>query len=193
MTKGSWHYVRLYCEENVWFLGQEPRLANFSKKAVFVSNNRRECALFHQRASPSPMLPITFDYHVFLICHNHGWQVWDLDSVLSLPTQLKEYLDKTFGRHPAITGDFTLSFRVIDFEEFRNNFSSDRSHMLDSNAKWIAPPPTWPPIVIGKSSNLADFVDMRTKSFGSVMKLHDFRREYGRGKDGGSQNSHPKR
>ena len=192
MTKGCWHYARLYCEENVSFLGQEPRLANFSKKAVFVSNDRRQCVLFHQRASPSPMLPIAFEYHVFFICYDRGWQVWDLDTVLSLPTQLKEYLDMTFARHRPVTGELTLSFRVIDFAEFRSNLSSDRSHMLDSSGKWIAPPPAWAPIMIGNSSNLANFVDMRTKSFGSVMNLYDFRREYGPGGDGGSQNSRPK-
>jgi hypothetical protein len=190
MNKGGWHYVQLYCEENVWFLGQEPRFANISKKVVFISNDRRQCTLFHQRVCSSPTAPIIFDYHAILICHDRGWQVWDLDSALSLPAPLHEYLEMTFGQGAAVAEDLTPYFRVMDFEEFRSNFSSDRSHMRNSNGKWIAPPPAWPAIVIGESSNLFDFVDMRRKSFGSVMNLRDFRRYYANSGDAGSQNSH---
>jgi hypothetical protein len=186
MTKGNWRYARFYCEENIWFLGQETVFAKFLKKVVFISNHPRRCVLFHQRGANSPELPITFDYHVILICDDGGWQAWDLDSSLSLPTPLKEYLDMTFGKQTPNPGELMPYFRIIDFEEFRSKFSSDRSHMRDSNGKWIAPPPAWPAIVMGESSNLADLIDMRRRSFGSVMNLRDFRTEYGHG--GGSVN-----
>jgi hypothetical protein len=38
-------------------------------------------------------------------------------------------------------------FKVIKEEEFVKNFSSDRSHMK-KNGEWLAPPPSYPPIVL---------------------------------------------
>ncbi len=172
------HYVQRYCEENVWHLGQEIGLVNQVRKAVFISNNLRRCVFFRQRASSSPELSIVWDYHVVLICHDRGWQVWDLDATLSVPTALQHYLDLTFRTE--VDSELMPYFRIIDFEEFRNNFSSDRSHMRNPSGGWIAPPPAWPMILLGKSSNLFDFVDMRKKFLGKVMNFDDFRKEYGK-------------
>ena len=100
------------------------------------------------------------------------------DSVLALPTPLKDYLKLTFG---AATYDkiYVPLFRVIEFDIFRSKLSFDRSHMRDSSGGWIVPPPYWQPIMAGEHSNLMDFVDMQKDSFGTVMNLHDFRKAYG--------------
>lgn len=173
----TWPYTPYYCEENVWHLGDQPLFADLSRKAVFISNPRRKCALFYQKSSSSPQVPVIWDYHVVLISYEDKWQVWDLDTTLDLPTELPAYLDQTFMR--GMNKNFAPFFRVVDFEVFRNNFSSDRSHMRNSRGEWIAPPPTWPAITIGSSSNLFDFIDMEKKSFGEVLDLMCFRTKYG--------------
>jgi hypothetical protein len=178
MGRRKWRYTPYYCEENVWHLGQEPEFVNMLKKAVFISNDDRHCAFFHQSASRAPTIPVFWDYHALLISHDTGWKVWDLDTTLSFPITLNEYLDLTFNLES--TNDALRPyFRIVDFEDFHNKFSSDRSHMLDAGGNWLAPPPIWPPILNIASSNLSDFIDMTKESFGQVLDMHHFRKQYG--------------
>lgn len=65
-------YTAYYCEENVYWLAQEPALAAHRREVVFVSNERRACAVFDQRAAATPSAPVVWDYHVVLAVHAPG-------------------------------------------------------------------------------------------------------------------------
>lgn len=90
-----------------------------------------------------------------------GW-VYDIDSRLSTssgddadllkPVRFADYVDQSFL--PLAASDslgvssYRPSFRVARAEAFLDNFSSDRSHMIDSSTgQWLAPPPIWPLII----------------------------------------------
>jgi protein N-terminal glutamine amidohydrolase len=161
----------------VWYLGQEPCLGNTPKNVVFISNTRRRCIFFNQRASHSAHLPIVWDYHVILLCYYDGWKVWDLDSLLDMPSPLGHYINMTFAQRRM--GEIDPCFRVIAYDEFRDTFSSDRSHMRDPSGNWLAPPPTWPIIMMKQSPNVEAFIDMSHASFGRVLTLREFVKEYG--------------
>lgn len=178
MNKKRWLYTPYYCEENIWYLGQQPEFKDILKRAVFISNDQHQCRLSHQRAAILPGFPVIWDYHVVLISHVDRWYVWDLDTTLPVPTLLLEYLDLTFEEESK-DDKFRPYFRVVDFEEFRSKFSSDRSHMRDSGGNWIAPPPDWPPILMSEPSNLSTFIDMSKGAFGCVLDFSNFKSRYG--------------
>jgi protein N-terminal glutamine amidohydrolase len=177
---GKLHYARFYCEENVWYLGQELMLKRTSKRAVFISNRQRQCLFRYQQPAHWESVPITYDYHVVLMALGTKWQIWDLDTTLAFPISISEYVDLTFQMKRECSS-LLPSFRVVEFDEFRESFSSDRSHMRDSAGQWIAPPPPWDLIGERSESNLMDFVDMERESFGKVLSIRDFRKEYAGG------------
>ena len=173
MNREAYLYSPSYCEENIWHLCQEPDFEVYDKKVVFISNDRRSCPLWNQRACVSLDQPVLWDYHVILLFRNENWQVYDLDTLLATPTPLGEYIQNTFTRDP-VAQPFLPVFRVIEADEFVSVFSSDRSHMLTADGTWQAPPPPWPTIVRNNQSNLMELVDMRNPSFGTIMDLSRF-------------------
>ena len=54
-------YQAYYCEENIWRLCQQPQLQVHKSEVVFISNPRRTCALWYQRAAPYPTEPVVWD------------------------------------------------------------------------------------------------------------------------------------
>ena len=96
-------YQAYYCEENIWRLCQQPQLQVHKSEVVFISNPRRTCALWYQRAAPYPTEPVVWDYHVILLTQtpDNIWQVWDLDTLLGCPLQAEDYFSMTFGGHHA--------------------------------------------------------------------------------------------
>lgn len=125
-------HVSCYCEENAWRLvyrhlhyqkQQTPNSTNNCNYfVVFVSNDKRCCPYFNQRAKPKPtsaddistMDYVYWDYHVIVIrrCtvelsndtkegasnnNNNRTEVLDIDTWLQpYPCQLEEYLYKSF-------------------------------------------------------------------------------------------------
>jgi hypothetical protein len=169
-------YTPYYCEENIWHLCREPQFAAAEAKVLFISNARRQCYFWEQRASLSTNQPIGWDYHVILLARDQHWQVWDLDTTLRLPTDAKEYLNRTFQHVGKAPAEWDPIFRVIEPKDFIENFASDRSHMLDAAGGWLQPPPPWEPIGIGKESNLHSFINMDDTAFGIVMNLTQLRK-----------------
>jgi len=173
MNSDAFKYAPYYCEENIWHLCQESAFRNFERKAVFLSNAGRTCALWNQRARAADGEPVLWDYHVVMMFNDRGWQVYDLDTLLGAPVPLNDYLISTFGE-AQLPEQFQPMFRVIDAEEFVSFFSSDRSHMRTADGQWQVPPPAWPAVVRGVRSNLMDFVDMQMKTYGMVFDLTEF-------------------
>ena len=92
--------VPCYCEENVWRLAHR-RLKNTEIQrqnyyVMFVSNEKQCVPMCHQLAREDDG-PCFWDYHVILLeTTNHTSLVWDMDSRLTFPCPLKEYLEETF-------------------------------------------------------------------------------------------------
>lgn len=171
-----------YCEENVHRLCEDPRLSALEKRVVFISNDRRRVALFHQRAGDDEVFVLTWDYHVILLARSPGepWETWDLGSTLGAPVPAGDYLRRTFEER-ALPPIFAPRFRVVEGAEFLATFSSDRAHMRRRNGSFTRPPPPWPAIDRGGAPNLLRFVDTRAVFVGEVMDLAGLRASIGVG------------
>ncbi len=162
-------YQPFYCEENVYHLAREPMLAARRREVVFISNEARSCAVWHQRAAARPTWPILWDYHVVLLCAG-PWEVWDLDTILDIPCPAADYLRRSFRRE--VGPELLPLFRVVDADVFTREFASDRSHMLGGRGGYAKEPPPWPPIgAPGAPSNLMRFIDMTQPFLGHVVDL----------------------
>lgn len=184
---------------------------------VFVSNDEECCPMLNQRASKHPDEPCFWDYHVILIqcsqqrhinssnSNKHSKakqntlfaQVLDMDSKLSFPCTLDEYLDGTFKLDfldDKARKKYSPKFRVIRAELFLQHFYSDRMHMFQ-NGKWSSPPPSYDCILTdlqdmklnrkGNMSNLSDFVSMgggkgkEPPFVGDILTLKELRSKFG--------------
>jgi hypothetical protein len=145
-------YAPYYCEENVYHLCAESSLSPahgvVHRRVVIISNERRCCALWAQRAAASRHRPVLWDYHVIFSAQTaaESWLVWDLDTRLGFPVSLPVYLSGTFRPLDRAHRWLAPRFRIQTAEDYRAHFSSDRSHMRADNGEWLQPPPPWPPI-----------------------------------------------
>lgn len=172
MTSNAYRYTPYYCEENVFHLCADPRVAGSLRAVLVVSNSLRRVGVAHQRAAPSPEAPIVWDYHVLLAAHDPAsstWAAYDLDTTLGVPVPLDVYLRASFAYPEGFPPPFTARFRVVAADEYRRTLCSDRSHMLDEHGRHRAPPPPWPPI--GTGTNLDRFIDMDESFVGEVVGL----------------------
>eukprot|EP00804_Cyclotella_cryptica_P011538 CCRYP_019876-RA/>CCRYP_019876-RA protein AED:0.08 eAED:0.08 QI:0/0/0.5/1/0/0.5/2/186/254 len=159
------HELRIpcYCEENAWRLvyrhlhSQQTSATShetWKYYVVFISNTRRCCPMFMQRALPNdPKEYVCWDYHVIVVrsrrTNHHASsthdsdvdstsrtaEVLDVDTwITPYPCPLEVYLDGTFP--------------VMDAKEYLKYFYSDRMHMF-KDGKWCSPPPNYKPIMNG--------------------------------------------
>jgi hypothetical protein len=156
-------YQPFYCEENVWWLCKDG-----GGQAVFISNQSRQCLMFHQRAAPPGEL-VVWDYHVIQIvdgCVN------DLDTRLGISVPVADYTAATFPKLPAELSHLAPSFRVVEASEFLERFTTTRSHMRGDTGAWLQAPPPWdPPRVDDQEHNLSRFIDMSDNIAGAVVDL----------------------
>ncbi len=177
--RSNFAYCAYFCEENVWKLCQESLFSDREIRVVFVSNPSKPVALWHQKAAPSPEMPVIWDYHVFLLVKDEEWQVWDLDTTLGFPLSASEYWKATFAMGYALPVEFQPWFRVLTGEEYQLHFSSDRSHMLDPQGKWMKEPPSWTsPWQEDKGMNLNRFVEMKEGFVGEICELGEMWRRF---------------
>lgn len=161
-------YWPYYCEENIWQLCGEPRFAE--AQVVFISNPRRQVALWAQRAAEDPLEPVIWDYHVVLLATSDaGSEVWDLDSALGFPVPARHYLDLTFAGTYYLPTSFAPRFRLLPAADYRRHLASDRSHMRRADGTFLHPPPPWDPP--GEGGNLMRFVEMESRFLGQVCDL----------------------
>jgi protein N-terminal glutamine amidohydrolase len=160
-------YQPFYCEENMWHLCQSPGLQAYSPHVVFISNANRACMFFEQ-AQAAPHVGLVWDYHVITVAVAEDVWVFDLDTRLSMPCRLLNYLAGTFS---AMTPTpYLPRFRVLSAAQYLSSFSSDRSHMHQGN-HWLQPPPPWPPLILNDvSMNLDEYVTLRKGGPGMVME-----------------------
>jgi hypothetical protein len=99
--------VPFYCEENVWRLAHRHSTTT-NCHVVFISNARQCVAMYHQLAGEDG--PCFWDYHVILIkTENSKTVVLDMDSRLSYPCPLVEYLQESLVQD----GDYAPLFRYV--------------------------------------------------------------------------------
>lgn len=136
-------YVAFYCEENVYRLAEDRSAAAGGDDAfvVLVSNAERAVALTAQRAGRGDAAAVVWDYHAI---YAEGELIFDLDSLLGFPLEMERYEALTFPR----TGDHPLAprFSAVPAPAYLEAFSSDRSHMLGADGRYLEPPPAWPAI-----------------------------------------------
>jgi hypothetical protein len=119
--------------------------------------------MFQQMASPRKDKPVFWDYHVILLsttttatttAGNNSYtqsecRVWDVDSYLSLPCSLEDYIQNVFPNYAQWPQEYAPYFRVVDAFTYLQHFSSDRMHMYDQRTKrWSATPPTYDCIIV---------------------------------------------
>lgn len=169
-------YHPFYCEENAWWLCQDPLLRDEQPDVVFISNAGGQCLLLEQRAAPADE-PVIWDYHVIVIARG---QVWDLDTRLGMPVPVKAYLDATFPELPPALGHLAPRFRIVDAEELIAKFRTDRSHMRDASGGWRKPPPPWDPPGGSAGANQTRFFDLEDGVAGKIVDLPELYARYSR-------------
>ncbi len=181
LDRESCAYQAKYCEENVWQLLARPELPQAQSYGVFITNQMRAVRFWGQRAAVRPESPIIWDYHVVVLVEAaDGPVIYDLDSVLSFPCPLDEYLKESFRPDPSETAVFEPWFRVVPAGTYLDELWSDRSHMRTEDGGWQAPPPPWPaPLPVGASLPLLDAIDLsRVDVPGEVTSLAGLRRRF---------------
>ncbi|KAL6336660.1 hypothetical protein AAG906_035974 [Vitis piasezkii] len=166
-------------EENVYMLCKKLGMIGMADAegsdlfAVFISNEKKQVPLWHQKASKRADGIILWDYHVICIQKKKEGssppQVWDLDSSLPFPSHLDHYMSDSFRpsfqlfpiiREPGFV--MNRFFRIVHAPLFLHSFASDRRHMKNSDGNWISPPPAQDPIVADDGSlyNLDEYIRM---------------------------------
>lgn len=161
-----------YCEENVYLLCKtlcENGVADETGSdlfVVFISNERKQVPLWHQKASTRADGIVLWDYHVICVQRKKESDseplVWDLDSTLPFPSPLASYLTETIQPSFQLFAEYKRFFRVVHAPLFFKHFASDRRHMKGPDGSWIAQPPPYQPIVAqdGVLHNLSEYTAM---------------------------------
>lgn len=172
--RDNFQYCAFYCEENIWKLCQEPEFLGKSAFVAFVSNPQKSCAIWHQKAASSAIVPVVFDYHVILLSKDEeqGWLVWDFDTTLDFPVKAETYFHDSFSIGYIVPEEFQSLFRLLTPQEYIHHLSTDCSHMKDEEGKWLQPPPDWEsPFQSESGMNLFQFVQMEEDFIGEVLDL----------------------
>lgn len=142
-------YCAYFCEENIWHLCTHPRVAASERAALFITNPARRVAVWGQRLSTDPNLPIAWDYHVVLLFRPPGarWQIWDLDGHLREPQPAQAWLRSSFRGEQVLPPEFLPRFRLVPATDYRRHLRSDRRHMRDAEGQELQPHPSWAPIL----------------------------------------------
>ncbi|XP_057982091.1 protein N-terminal glutamine amidohydrolase isoform X1 [Malania oleifera] len=133
---------------------------------VFLTNEKKQVPLWHQKAGMRADGLVLWDYHVICIQRkkeeNSPPLVWDLDSNLPFPSPLASYLSETIRPSFHLFAEFQRLFRIVHAPIFFRFFASDRRHMKDSVGNWIAQPPAYEPIVAedGTLHNLNEYLEV---------------------------------
>ncbi|XP_023527268.1 protein N-terminal glutamine amidohydrolase isoform X2 [Cucurbita pepo subsp. pepo] len=160
-------------EENVYFLCKKLCTNRMDDATgadlfvVFISNEKKQIPLWHQKASKREDGLVLWDYHVICVQRKTEGEfpfiVWDLDSTLPLPIPLGSYVSQAIRPSFQISPEYQRLFRIIHAPIFFRHFASDRRHMKDSNGNWIAKPPDYEAIVAedGTIHNLYEYMEIK--------------------------------
>ncbi|XP_038904910.1 protein N-terminal glutamine amidohydrolase isoform X2 [Benincasa hispida] len=169
----QFRHTPFYCEENVYFLCKKlctNRMGDAREAdlfVVFISNEKKQIPLWHQKTSKRADGLVLWDYHVICVQRKKEGEfpflVWDLDSTLPLPLPLGSYVSQAIRPSFQISPEFQRLFRIIHAPILFRHFASDRRHMKDSNGNWMAKPPDYEAIVAedGTIHNLNEYMEIK--------------------------------
>lgn len=180
-------YTKCYCEENVWRLCKYIK-SNSSAETlsdtyvIFISNPAKAIPIWKQKSSKREDTMVLWDYHVILL-HKSERCIYDLDTMLSFPCPVQEYLSEALKCSWVIKPEYRQMLRVVTADRFLEVFASNRSHMMQEDGTWLSPPPKHPLIQTSSSSNnLNKFIGMtdelRSEEYGSVFTLKEFLKRF---------------
>ena len=146
-----------YCEENIFLLAEDRCSAGAAGTVILVSNRSRSVVLSAQRAAGGSRF-VVWDYHVVYL---ESGLVFDLDTVLAVPTPASDYVAATFPPALRESGSpYAPWFSTITAGRYLDVFSSNRDHMRDDEGRYVQPPPPWPRIYRPEHGNtLFELVD----------------------------------
>ena len=173
LTKQDCLYQPYYCEENIWQLCQKDYFKGREVKVLFLlPTEANYIALWHQKLT-DPDQPVFWDYHVILFDVTN-LQIFDFDTHLTFPFNAKSYFTLSFGiEYPK----YLPRFKVFDKDPFVENFSSDRSHMLDDRGRWLAEPPAWPFILNEQGVSLKNILFEEKSPFSTNYSFYEMQAE----------------
>lgn len=170
-------YQPFYCEENIWWLAQDPRCGDGERLVALITGADDHVAMWHQKPADGPGEPLLWDYHVVLLVRTGDtWQVWDFECDLGMPKPAEPWITACFPYQDRVPPRYRPRFRVMAASEYVATLRSDRSHMREDDGTYVKPPPPWSPPGGGLDSNLVQFVDLRQTFVGDVLDLDGLRR-----------------
>ncbi|KAL9252041.1 N-terminal glutamine amidohydrolase-like protein, partial [Drosera capensis] len=160
-------------EENVYLLCKKLITSGIADErgsdlfVVFISNEKKQIPLWHQKASHRADGLVLWDYHVICVQKKRDDDsphpvVWDIDSTLQLPSSLGLYVADAIRPSFQLFSEYQRYFRIVHAPLFLRSFASDRRHMRDSSGNWTAEPPQYDPIVAqdGTIHNLNEYIEI---------------------------------
>ena len=164
----SLSYTALFCEENIYLLGQALIEAGFSAdtmQVLFLSNRHKQIPLLCQKTQADNADYVMWDYHVILQLHyaDQDW-ILDFDSKLDFPLLKQQYLQQTIIPHHTVKPEFQVYCRQIPMTDYLRQFSSTRAHMRDEDGHALTEFPTYPPILASDRDEAVDlmtYIDMQ--------------------------------
>lgn len=171
-------YTALFCEENIFFLGQALVEAGFNVSSMqvwFLSNANKQIPLRCQKSQADNADYVLWDYHVILQL-NYAQQDWilDFDSRLAFPILSNDYFQQTLIPRAKLKPEFQVYARKIPLADYLQQFSSSREHMCDENGQPLAVFPSYPPIVANNISTRVDlqsYLDMQLDIKNSLVQM----------------------
>ena len=98
-------YTGCYCEENVWHLCDKTRKEGRNLDdhfVIFLSNKNKQFPIWCAKTAKSNDDALIWDYHVIYLWINrknpNKSLIFDLDSTLTFPTEINQYMKSHFGR-----------------------------------------------------------------------------------------------
>lgn len=168
----QYDHTPFFCEENVYRLCKKLCSTGVADTegsdlfVVFISNDKKQIPLWHQKASHRADGVTLWDYHVICVQkkENNSPLVWDLDSTLPFPSPLASYVAETFCPTFPLFAEYRRFYRIVHAPMFFRCFASDRRHMKDTDGNWNAPPPSYDPIVAedGAVHNLNEYMEIHS-------------------------------
>lgn len=142
-------YQAYFCEENAWQVARRALESGLDCEIWIISNAQARVAVWGQKLSSSPRMPVVWDYHVVVRVFGDGFgdQVVDPDARPSHPKDVLAWLTRSFPPgHEALLRDVGLlppRFRVVSGMSYLERFASDRRHMLSDDGQYRHPAPPW--------------------------------------------------
>ena len=168
-------YHARYCEENIWWLCQQPEFAD--SQVMVIAALAEYFPMLCQRAAGLPEQPLLWDYHVVLLwpTQNQTYLV-DFDTFLAFCTPIADYFQRSFLAETRLKPQFIPLFRVLQARDYVRVLRSDRSHMKTPTG-WLTPPPPWPAIS-PHDNNLHQLTDMTDHHYGRIYTASELSQIY---------------